>query len=99
MKSVFGFRVRLGNPDLDFENLNPDFPIERTPRVLGNPRALWSVGSGPADQKDRRLLVPDRYEEYPQGCLHVNSVAAPVAPTPPLRRKPMGGALFPIPAF
>ena len=22
-------RVRLGNPDLDFENLNPDFPIER----------------------------------------------------------------------
>ena len=22
--------VRLGNPDLDFENLNPDFPIERT---------------------------------------------------------------------
>ena len=30
MKSVSGFRVRLGNPDLDFENLNPDFPIERT---------------------------------------------------------------------
>ena len=30
MKSVFGFRVRLGDPDLDFENLNPDFPIERT---------------------------------------------------------------------
>ena len=30
MKSVFGFRVRLGNPDLDFENLNPDLPIERT---------------------------------------------------------------------
>ena len=29
VKSVFGFRVRLGNPDLDFENLNPDFPIER----------------------------------------------------------------------
>ena len=26
VKSVFGFRVRLGNPDLDFENLNPDFP-------------------------------------------------------------------------
>ena len=25
-----GFRVRLGNPDLDFENLNPDFPIECT---------------------------------------------------------------------
>ena len=23
--------VRLGNPDLDFQNLNPDFPIERTP--------------------------------------------------------------------
>ena len=30
MKSGFGFRVRLGNPDLGFENLNPDFPIERT---------------------------------------------------------------------
>ena len=29
VKSVFGFRVRLGNPDLDFQNLNPDFPIER----------------------------------------------------------------------
>ena len=28
MKSVFVFRVRLGNPDLDFD-LNPDFPIER----------------------------------------------------------------------
>ena len=24
--------VRLGNPDLDFQNLNPDFPIERTRR-------------------------------------------------------------------
>ena len=34
VKSVFGFRVRLGNPDLDFENLNPDFPIERV-RTLG----------------------------------------------------------------
>ena len=33
VKSVFGFRVRLGNPDLDFENLNPDFPIERTLRL------------------------------------------------------------------
>ena len=32
VKSVFGFRVRLGNLDLDFENLNPDFPIERTQR-------------------------------------------------------------------
>ena len=34
MKSVFGFRVRLGNPDLDFENLNPDFPIKPTLRSL-----------------------------------------------------------------
>ena len=25
-------RSNLGNPDLDFENLNPDFPIERTLR-------------------------------------------------------------------
>jgi len=32
VKSVFGFRVGLGNPDLDFENLNPDFPIQRTLR-------------------------------------------------------------------
>ena len=30
----FGFRVRLGNPDLDFENLNPDFPIESTLNCL-----------------------------------------------------------------
>ena len=30
VKSVLGFCVRLGNQDLDFENLNPDFPIERT---------------------------------------------------------------------
>ena len=34
VKSVFGFRVRLGNPDLDFEHLSPDFPIERTLSVL-----------------------------------------------------------------
>ena len=34
VKSVFGFRVQLGNPDLEFENLNPDFPIERTLRQL-----------------------------------------------------------------
>ena len=27
--------VRLGNPDLDFENLNPDFPIEREIRPQG----------------------------------------------------------------
>ena len=34
MISVFGFRVRLKNQDLDFENLNPDFPIELTPIIL-----------------------------------------------------------------
>ena len=34
VKSFFGFRVRLGNPDLDFQNLNPDFPIERTLNLL-----------------------------------------------------------------
>ena len=28
--------VRLGNPDLDFENLNPDFPIERTLTFFGS---------------------------------------------------------------
>ena len=32
LKSVFGFRVRLEIRNPDFENLNPDFPIERTPR-------------------------------------------------------------------
>ena len=37
VKSVFGFRVRLENPDLDFENLNPDFPIERTLSSFGTP--------------------------------------------------------------
>ena len=30
LKSVFGFRVRLEIRNPDFENLNPDFPIERT---------------------------------------------------------------------
>ena len=32
LKPVFGFRVRLEIPNPDFENLNPDFPIERTLR-------------------------------------------------------------------
>ena len=31
LKSVSGFRVRLEIRNPDFENLNPDFPIERTP--------------------------------------------------------------------
>ena len=43
MKSVFGFRVRLGNPDLDFENLNPDFPIERTLRVYILKQLFFSI--------------------------------------------------------
>ena len=30
MTPLFIGCVRLGNPDLDFQNLNPDFPIERT---------------------------------------------------------------------
>ena len=30
LKSVFGFRVRWEIRNPDFENLNPDFPIERT---------------------------------------------------------------------
>ena len=30
--------VPLGNPDLEFENLNPDFPIERTLRSFGSCR-------------------------------------------------------------
>ena len=32
VKSVFGFRVRLEIRNPDFENLNPDFPIERSLR-------------------------------------------------------------------
>ena len=32
LKSVFGFRVRLQIRNPDFQNLNPDFPIERTLR-------------------------------------------------------------------
>ena len=30
LKSVFGFRVRLQIRNPDFQNRNPDFPIERT---------------------------------------------------------------------
>ena len=37
--------VRLGNPDLDFQNLNPDFPIEREIRKRiwppRNPSSGW----------------------------------------------------------
>ena len=33
--------VRLGNPDLDFENLNPDFPIEREISPPRNSSAGW----------------------------------------------------------
>ena len=33
-KSVFGFRVLLGNPKSEIQNRNPDFPIERTLYVL-----------------------------------------------------------------
>ena len=31
LKSVFGFCVRLQIRNPDFQNLNPDFPIERAP--------------------------------------------------------------------
>ena len=41
VKSVSGLHVRLGNPDLDFENLNPDFPIERILRLCGG--LCWKV--------------------------------------------------------
>ena len=36
--------VRLGNPDLDFENLNPDFPIEREIRKRFHLREIRSQG-------------------------------------------------------
>ena len=38
VESVFGFRVRLQIRNLDFQNLNPDFPIERTLRQ--NPSSI-----------------------------------------------------------
>ena len=41
--SIFGC-VRLGNPDLDFENLNPDFPIEREIRKRISPPRNPSSG-------------------------------------------------------
>ena len=68
MKSVFGFRVRLGNPDLDFENLNPDFSIERTPRVLGL-FGQWVVAPLTKKTEDSGYQIGG-YEEYPQECLH-----------------------------
>ena len=36
--------VRLGNPDLDFQNLNPDFPIERKIRKQISPPRNPSSG-------------------------------------------------------
>ena len=36
--------VRLGNPDLDFQNLNPDFPIEREIRKRISPPRNSSAG-------------------------------------------------------
>ena len=41
LKSVFGFRVRLQIRNPDFQNLNPDFPIERTLRQ--NPQFYYPV--------------------------------------------------------
>ena len=38
LKSVFGFRVQLQIRNPDFQNLNPDFPIERT---LSDPRSTF----------------------------------------------------------
>ena len=55
MKSVFGFRVRLGNPDLDFENLNPDFPIERVRTLLKCPEFTVKF--------DQKLGGKDRAED------------------------------------
>jgi len=33
-KSVFGFRVLLGNPKSEIQNRKPDFPIERTLKTM-----------------------------------------------------------------
>ena len=54
--------VRLGNPDLDFQNLNPDFPIEREIRPQGgfplrnpNPFFFW-IPLLPFDWKIRKRV-------------------------------------------
>ena len=58
MKSVFGFRVRLGNPDLDFENLNPDYPIERTLSIIIICSLLPGVNCVPDKSKlDRKTQI------------------------------------------
>ena len=44
MKSVFGFRVRLGNPDLDFQNLN--FPSRTHPYNCSNISWQWESFTG-----------------------------------------------------
>ena len=56
MKSVFGFRVRLGNPDLDFENLNPDFPIERTLRHVSLETSLVQVPAVLILKKKQKMI-------------------------------------------
>ena len=43
LKLIYGC-VRLGNPDLDFQNLNPDFPIEREIRKRISPPRNPSSG-------------------------------------------------------
>ena len=50
--------VRLGNPDLDFQNLNPDFPIERTLNVssTGTVRDYKTV----LKEKTRRSIFATR---------------------------------------
>jgi len=42
VKCVIGFRVRLQNPKSEFQNLNPDFPIERNPEVKKIIGCAWS---------------------------------------------------------
>ena len=45
VRPVFRFRVPVGNADLDFQNLNPDFPIERTLRQLDRSIAVLQSSS------------------------------------------------------
>ena len=55
------FLIELGNPDLDFENRNPDFPIERE-EEKGNKRAIPSPPYLPTsqnndDDNDKRVAL------------------------------------------
>ena len=59
LKSVFGFRVRLEIRNPDFENLNQDFPIERTFNTEKN-YVMQRRGRNSSDSRDA-MYGPLRY--------------------------------------